>query len=123
MSTYKAGDVFEVDYPFWKNEDPDSNEFDGIYRTGDWEVGCFYEKGDYEVGLLDSYLYDTFGKMVLKVEGTHTIPGRAERIFYTKTWIDPDGKEFGKDTLRVTSRGAFTRLLKGRRYMNKAKVR
>ena len=37
-------------------------------------------------------------------------PGRfPERVFYTRRWRDPDGKEFGRDGLRITTAEAFRR--------------
>lgn len=55
--------------------------------------------------------------MVLDVVATFK-PGRfPERVFYTRRWIDPDGREFGKtNKLRATTTAHFRSLLKGYRH-------
>lgn len=37
-------------------------------------------------------------------------------MFYTRTWIDPDGKAFGKTKCRVTTVPAFRTLAHGYRH-------
>ena len=57
---------------------------------------------------------------------THKPGAFPTRVFYTRKWIDPQGKTFGKDALRVTTLGYFRTLTKGYRYrhmdMRKASV-
>ena len=120
MSLYKTGDVFRVDYPFWVDTPWTSDEEGEWKQESYWEIGCKKEEGDPEVGIPTSYYYHALGKMVVRVEETCKLPGREERIFYTRKWIDPEGKEFGKNTLHVIAKSAFTRLLKGHRYMESA---
>ena len=38
------------------------------------------------------------------------------RIFYVRTWVDPDGKAFGKTTLRVCTETKFLAMLQGYFY-------
>ena len=45
------------------------------------------------------------------------LPGKfSSRVFYVRRWRDPDGKEFGKPRLRVTTTAAFAKLTKGYRH-------
>lgn len=55
--------------------------------------------------------------MALDVVATFK-PGRfPERVFYTRRWVDPDGREFGKTgRLLIATAGQFRRLLKGYRH-------
>ena len=56
------------------------------------------------------------GSMVLTVVDVFK-PGRyPARVFYTRQWIDPDGKVFGKSALRMTTVSAFLRRTRG--YMH-----
>jgi len=53
------------------------------------------------------------GRMVLTEVSRHK-PGRyPERIFYTREWVDPDGRKFGKPALRVCTAEKFRRIAKG----------
>jgi hypothetical protein len=37
-------------------------------------------------------------------------------VFYVRKWEDPDGRQFGKGALRMTTLGAFRQLLSGYRF-------
>lgn len=92
---------------------------DGDYRTEGWRPGCTAEEDERDEHGYPSKVFvaDGTGSMVLEVVATFK-PGRfLERVFYTRRWIDPDGREFGKtSTLRVATTGQFRRLLKGYRH-------
>ena len=93
-------------YPFVRYVANLYDEDDGCpYQTEGWRPGCTL------------YVADGVGSMVLDVVATFK-PGRfLERVFYTRRWIDPDGREFGNtSTLRIATTGKFRRLLKGYRY-------
>lgn len=67
----------------------------------------------------DEVRYHGEGFMVLTVVSVHK-PGKyPPRVFYTRKWIDPQGKEFGKNNLRVTSQGNFRRLIQGYHYRDR----
>lgn len=84
-----------------------------------WRPGCSREVDENPGGYFpgEHYVADGTGAMVLEVVATFK-PGRfPERVFYTRRWIDPDGREFGKtSTLRIATTGQFRRLLKGYRH-------
>jgi len=56
---------------------------------------------------------DGQGLMQLIVVGTFK-PGRFPmRVFYTRSWTDPDGNTFGKGCLRITTLERFRRISRG----------
>ena len=107
-------------YPFVRYVANLLDEDDGNpYQTEGWRPGCTKEEDDlgehgYQARV---YVADGTGSMVLDVVATFK-PGRfPERVFYTRRWIDPDGREFGQaGKLRIATTGQFRRLLKGYRH-------
>ena len=89
------------------------------YQTEGWRPGCTLETDENAGGYFpeNHYVANGVGSMVLDVVATFK-PGRfPERVFYTRCWIDPDGREFGKPSkLRVTTAAHFRSLLKGYRH-------
>lgn len=56
------------------------------------------------------------GEVVYSVVATFK-PGKyPARVFYLRNWIDPDGKRFGKNNLRITTTQHFREMLKGWRH-------
>lgn len=112
-----AGQI-EVDYPFVRdtfyNVDVDGQGFsDESWRPGTKHV-IEYPDGE------STPVAHGLGKMLLTVVKRVEMPRRlAERVFYQRRWRDPDGREFGKRTIRVTTAAGFTRLLSGYRYRYK----
>jgi hypothetical protein len=82
----------------------------------DWKPGCYFEKGDWEAGIPTHYHHDDWGWMRIIVHDLIAIPGFQERCFYTLSWIDPEGKEFGLRTLRMKCTKAVNKMLEGHRY-------
>jgi hypothetical protein len=112
----KAGDVFRVKYPFilervsLRSMD---EEGCGSYETDSWRPGI---SEDVDHGGNPSYALDGYGEMVLTVVDVFR-PGRfPTRVFYTRSWVDPDGRTFGKGALRITTAANFTKLRRGYRY-------
>jgi hypothetical protein len=109
--------LLEVPFPFVREEY--SGPKDGEFFEGEsWRPGVRFETRD------SGYMYDpdsvavadSLGKMVLEVVSTHK-PGRfPERTFYLRSFIDPDGRAFGKPKLRVTTSAAFRNLARGYRH-------
>jgi hypothetical protein len=117
-SEVAAGAVFCVPYPFVVEtyEEPiaDEDGFGSVERKT-WRPGVRFEPcGQY--GECTDCVADAMGVMELRVVSTHK-PGRyPERVFYVRTWRDPDGKPFGKLKLRMTTVGAFRTLRSGYRH-------
>lgn len=110
------GEVYEVAYPFVRDTyncldyDEDGG---GIVNVPTWKPGVRIEpdgQGDCQNNA------DALGTMRLTVVSVHK-PGRfPARVFYTRAWVNPEGKVFGKTKLRMTTAGAFTILTRGYRH-------
>lgn len=115
--TPTVGEVFNVAYPFARSTYSrwDGDEETGPYCTDvpTWAPGVRHaDKGEGDV----ESIADGFGRMVLTVVSTHK-PGKYPmRVFFTREWITPDGKQFGKRKCRVTTLGAFKALTQGYRH-------
>lgn len=119
MSKYESGQVIEVgNYPFvrevFNGVDFDGENFHEFQHEG-WRPGCDVESDDSMYGRF--YCADGIGSMILTVVSTHKPGNFPERVFFTRHWRDPDGKEFGKKTkLRVIAVSSFTALTRGYRH-------
>ena len=117
----QAGQTHTVTgYPFVRYVADLYDEDDGRpYQTDGWRPGCTLETDENAGSYFPEkhYVADGTGSMVLDVVATFK-PGRfPERVFYTRRWVDPDGREFGKTgKLRIATTGQFRRLLKGYRH-------
>lgn len=119
----KAGDVFRVKFPFVRCEVdvPDSDpEGVGFATIQSWKPGVeFVERPPY--GEDSDTICHGEGEMILTVIDTHK-PGRfPARVFYTRSWVTPDGNAFGKGNLHITTAAAFKR--RATRYMHDYEVR
>ena len=115
----EAGQTHTVDnYPFVRYVASLIGD-DGYYQTEGWRPGCIIEEDENAGSYFPEthYIADGVGSMVLDVVATFK-PGRfPERVFYTRRWVDPDGREFGQTgKLRIATTGQFRRLLKGYRH-------
>lgn len=112
----KAGAVFSVPFPFFREEvdlPPDDPEASAPNTVKSWRPGT--EADDDGFGGTE-LAADAMGLMLLTVVDVHK-PGRfPTRVFFTRQWQDPDGKVFGKGALRITTQPAFLRRTKG--YMH-----
>lgn len=115
-SDLQPGQVFEVAYPFIKDEVQLFDE-DGSYKTMAWRPGT-YQEPDGPYGERTISFADGEGTMILTVVQTVTFPGTKyrERVFYTRQWRDPDGQTFGKRDLKVKGKGAFMAMAEKFRY-------
>lgn len=117
----EAGQTHTVaGYPFVRYVTDLYDEDDGRpCQTEGWRPGCTLKIDENAGGYFpeNHYVADGVGSMVLNVVAVFR-PGRfPERVFYTRRWVDPDGREFGKpNKLRVTTAAHFRSLLKGYRY-------
>jgi hypothetical protein len=112
-----SGETYEVDYPFvrstYKKYDFDGNSgMDYVSDSMDtWapgveNVACAPDDSE--------AVADGLGKMALTVVSVHELPKPYKaRVFFVRQWIDPDGKRFGKRTLRIMGIAAFRRRLSG----------
>lgn len=59
---------------------------------------------------------DALGAQIVTIVSIHK-PGRfPARVFFTRRWRDPNGREFGKGKLYITTAGAFRQIINGYRH-------
>ena len=101
-----AGAVFRVIYPFTKS-DFETYDGNGPVTVKTWRPGISMESTGY--GDVDIWA-DSEGEMVLTVVATFK-PGRfPTRVFYQRSFIDPDGRLFGKTRLLISTLEKFRRI-------------
>lgn len=111
MAEKPSATTHQVAYPFARST-YEAFDIDGPYIEECWRPGIRFEQIND-----DSYaVSDGMGAMLLEEVGRFK-PGRyPERVFYVRSWIDPDGKQFGIKKLRMTTATTFARLIKGYRH-------
>lgn len=94
-------DIFEVEFPFHR---PRRGPFP--WKPGSRMMTCLAE--------FQSHLEaDGMGRMLLNRISVHKPGTYPERTFYTRTWVDPDGNQFGKPDLKITASYRFKSLCSG----------
>lgn len=105
-----AGAVFDVaPFPFVRHKAnlPDD---EGEYVEVDcWKPGVRMEDRFGQYDAWQDAVADGIGSLRLTVVSVHTPPGFPQRVFFLRTWTDPDGKAFGRRRLMVTIVAAFRR--------------
>lgn len=107
-------DVIEVDFPFVRCK-ASTYDGEGPYEFVSWKPGVVSRYvgnwGDTE------FIAHGVGKMRLQVVSRHK-PGKQypERVFFVRTWVTPDGHQFGKTGLKITTEQAFQRRTRGYLY-------
>lgn len=104
--------VFDFPYPFVRDTFQEMDA-DGTAEIPTWKPGvrCEYDRHEN-----DRTFADGMGAQIVAVVGTFK-PGRFPlRVFYTRKWRDPDGKEFGKGACRIASIAAFRSIIGGFRH-------
>lgn len=115
MSNLTAGQEFKNAYPFIRDTYTAYDE-EGEYQCKSWRPGVSMEAYGSPYGDEVDILAHGEGFQILTVVDVHK-PGRyPTRVFYTRSWIDPDGKAFGKSRLRIATVEQFKRLAAGFRY-------
>lgn len=109
----EEGVTYKVEYPFVRCK---YNIIDGenYIETDGWKPGIIYtgECAEQEA----SPVAEGLGQVRMEVVSIHK-PGKYPmRIFFLRSFVNPDGEEFGKGKLRITTAGNFTILCKGYRY-------
>jgi hypothetical protein len=109
MEDIKEGDVFRASYPFIRDEYEEMDQ-DGIHKIKTWIPGVRHEwcgPEDTEA------VADAMGEIVLTVVSVHKPGHYPTRVFFTRRWADPKGREFGKTKCRCTTLQAFRRYVRG----------
>ncbi|MGI9298599.1 MAG: hypothetical protein ACR2QC_11990 [Gammaproteobacteria bacterium] len=109
----------EVEYPFVYEEVTMIDE-EGDYKIMSWRPGVLKEEQREDAGhghFFPIKLCHGMGKMIITQIATAQLPGRYwNRVFYLRQWRDPDGKVFGRKTLRMTTDRVFKDLCSGYRH-------
>ncbi len=104
-----GGMIFRAPYPFLRDTVTLFNE-DGCSEVATWKPGVRDEwiaPDDTEA------VADGVGEIILTIVSVHK-PGRFPvRVFFTRRWRSPDGKEFGKNGCRCVISAKFRRLANG----------
>lgn len=110
-ASFLKGQQFEVVFPF-VTVTIELDREDGPFDS--WKPGTRCETVSDAKEQND--VADGQGKMILTVVDVFK-PGKyPERVFFTRAFVDPDGKSFGKGKLRMTTTSTFRRLICGYRY-------
>jgi len=83
-----------------------------IPKIEQWKPGITYtQESPYQDG--EAYC-EGEGFMVITEISRHKLPRPyPTRVFFTRKWIDPDGKKFGSNKLNIISLGTFNKIIKG----------
>jgi hypothetical protein len=110
------GAVFRAPYPFVRTTYTEQDE-DGYAEVKSWKPGTrFVERFIYPDHIESDCLADGVGEIILTVVSIHK-PGRfPTRVFFTRKWQRPDGREFGKPKCHCVTSDKFKRLAKGYRF-------
>lgn len=110
-----AGSVYDFPYPFVKELYDDGDPEGGPSLS--WRPGVRFEsrviRGDGEFDEVFDAVADSIGRQVITVVSTHKPGAFPTRVFFTRKWKDPQGREFGKGKLHIKSLAAFRVLIRG----------
>jgi hypothetical protein len=108
--------VHSIKFPFIREKYSGPLDGEIVDDVDTWRPGTRREWSEGEYDTEEWFAADGEGFMVLEELGSFK-PGRfPERTFYLRRFIDPAGKQFGKDKVRVIASSAFRRMLKGYRH-------
>ncbi|PDT15875.1 hypothetical protein CO670_15370 [Rhizobium sp. J15] len=111
MSEFTAGQEFKNAYPFVRGTYSTFDE-EGEHEVQTWNPGVRYEAAGYW-GDETEVIADGNGFQILTVVDVHK-PGKyPTRVFYTVSWVRPDGRPFGKKKLHIATVDKFRRLSRG----------
>lgn len=106
------GAVIVIVHPFVKEKYSGLDE-DGPYERMSWRPGIRTEFVGPET---TDTLADGVGAQIITIISNHK-PGKyPARVFFTRSWRDPDGHQFGKTKLRMTTAGALRSICNGYRH-------
>ena len=103
--TFEQGQVFKVECPFLRTahddfcSDPEINRWPE--KVLGWRPGNIWHEEGYGESYAEAH---GMGYCVYTVIDTHKLPPPyRERVFYLRSWIDPDGRCFGKKDVKITT--------------------
>lgn len=117
LEKFQAGQIITVEFPFLRTAYEHRDFIDGRWvnetRLG-WRPGQTFESDGYG----DTYAWaHGMGHSVYKIIDIHKLPyPHKTRIFYIRTWIDPDGKPMGRKTVQILTPNALRDRIKKWQY-------
>lgn len=93
----KAGNEYRVKFPFYRKK---------VLGDTLWAPGCaeqFLEPDSWEK------VADGEGELILTVVDVHKPASYPTRVFFTRSWVDPDGVAFSKNKLHIATLATFKR--------------
>jgi hypothetical protein len=111
-----AGDIYTAPYPFVRDTYVKYEaETTDLVEAPTWKPGAVLESvGPYHEEV--AAVADGVGSVIYTVIDIHK-PGRfPTRVFYTRQWVTPEGKMFGKVKLHIDTMEKFRRLVRGYRF-------
>lgn len=109
---FKPGAEIEVAHPFVREEYHGYDE-DGPFKRMSWRPGTRVEPVPPDSA---EEVADAIGTQIITVVSVHK-PGRfPSRVFFTRRWRDPDGREFGKTKCHIKTEQALRRRCRGFGY-------
>ena len=115
MTQTTASEIHQIKFPFTRESYSGPLDGEFVEDSKTWRPGTRAEYGDFEFSD-EQWVADGEGSMVLEVLVKFK-PGRfPERTFFLRRFIGPDGREFGKQKVRVIASSAFKQMLKGYRH-------
>lgn len=110
---YAVGQTHERWTPFVVEDqdipDPSPDGF-GLVKVKRWRPGVRYQQtapDDFEA------VWDGEGAELRRIVAIVNIDGGGSRILYRRSYRRPDGAEFGRDTVRMTTPSAFSAWSRG----------
>lgn len=113
---FSCGQECRAPYPFIRtvyDAPPDDPEGTKPVEIATWRPGVEHENTSQYSEITYA---DAMGEVVFTIIGVFKPGGYPERVFYLRNWIDPDGKRFGRNNLRMTTTQNFRNLIKGYRH-------
>ncbi len=109
----EVGRTYEVAAPFVRCT-YSHDDGDGYSSAVGWKPGVEWEDCGY-YGDDSRAVAHGVGLVSYTIVSLHSPRPFPTRVFYTRRWRDPDGREFGKNKLLIATTGAFKRRI--RRYL------
>jgi hypothetical protein len=112
---FVCGQEHRAPFPFTRDTyegPPDDPEGTMFVKVPTWKPGAELGADEYE----EWCVADGVGEVVYNVIAVFKPGSFPTRVFYTRNWIDPDGKRFGKNKLRITTAHHFRTLINGYRH-------
>lgn len=120
---FETGQIYECDTPFiTEPRELYDVETDTLKTIESWRPGFKYGEADMDDE--PDLICKGFGKEIRKIVAIAHVDGGGRRVLYRRSFKRPDGGEFGKQKLRMTTVSGFSAWLnKSRRSFKVSEIR